>query len=115
MIFKEMMTVKSLKQVVMPVIWLNCIFCMGVFEIPINRPRYFLSAFYVVLILTGYFVILYKGIFMGEIIIQDNETHITLFNIFLGINVIVAIMAIILFWKKSEVCTVSRKSDVVKL
>ena len=92
--------VKNLKQAVMPIIWLNCIFCMGIFEIPINRPRYFLSIFYVISIMTGYFFIFYKGIHIFQ---QAFAFEFIIFHFVLGVHVLVAVLAIILFWWKSEV------------
>ncbi|XP_028050212.1 gustatory receptor 68a [Monomorium pharaonis] len=96
-----MSSVKNLKQAFMPIIWLNCIFCVGVFEIPINRPRFFLSVFYVIVILTGYSIFFYKGIFISQKITQH---EFLMLDIVLAINILVAILAIILFWRKSE-CT----------
>ncbi|KYM95499.1 hypothetical protein ALC62_13929, partial [Cyphomyrmex costatus] len=96
---QTMSSVKSLKQAIMPIIWLNCIFCMGIFEIPINRPRYFLSIFYVISIMIGYFIILYKGIY----IIEESFSHeFTIFYYVLGVNLFVAVLAIFLFWWKSQ-------------
>ncbi|KYN28864.1 hypothetical protein ALC57_01828, partial [Trachymyrmex cornetzi] len=97
--FKMMSGVKNLKQAVMPIIWLNCIFCMGIFEIPINRPRYFLSIFYVISIMTGYFIILYKGIHIFQ---QAFALELRIFHLVLGVHILVAVLAIILFWWKSE-------------
>ncbi|XP_011050417.1 PREDICTED: uncharacterized protein LOC105143665 [Acromyrmex echinatior] len=94
-----MSSVRNLKQAVMPIIWLNRIFCMGIFEIPINRPRYFFSIFYVISIMIGYFIILYKGI---DIFQQAFAYEFIIFHFVLGINILVAILAIILFWWKSE-------------
>ncbi|KYM79830.1 hypothetical protein ALC53_09752 [Atta colombica] len=91
--------VKNLKQAVMPIIWLNCIFCMGIFEIPINRPRYFLSISYVISIMTGYFIIFYKGI---HSFLQAFAFEFVIFHYVLGVHVLVAVLAIILFWWKSE-------------
>ncbi|KAL0114787.1 hypothetical protein PUN28_011833 [Cardiocondyla obscurior] len=94
-----MANVKNLKQAVMPIIWLNCIFCMGIFEIPINRPRYFLSISYVLSMLTGYFVLLYKEInIFHKLLIKQ----FMIFYFVMGVNILVAIMAILLFWWKSE-------------
>ncbi|XP_024872664.1 putative gustatory receptor 28b [Temnothorax curvispinosus] len=97
---QEMMSgVKNFKQAVMPIIWLNCIFCMGIFEIPINRPRYYLSAFYVISMLTGYFIMLYKEFYIfQQLLIQE----FMLYYFVVGVNVLVAVLAIILFWWKSE-------------
>ncbi|KYQ60713.1 hypothetical protein ALC60_00338, partial [Trachymyrmex zeteki] len=97
--FKMMSGVRNLKQAVMPIIWLNCIFCMGIFEIPINRPRYFLSLFYVISIMTGYFIIFYKGIHIFQ---QAFAFEFIIFHFVLGVHVLVAVLAIILFWWKSE-------------
>jgi len=95
-----MSNVRNLKQAIVPIIWLNCIFCMGIFEIPINRPRYFFSIFYVISIIIGYFTIFYKGI---DIFQQAFAYEFMIFHFVLGINILVAILAIILFWWKSEV------------
>jgi len=92
--------VKNLKQTVMPIIWLNCVFCMGIFEIPINRPRYFLSVFYVISMMTGYFILLYEEIHIFQ---KAFNYEFTIFNFVLGVNILVAVLAIILFWWKSEV------------
>lgn len=94
------MAVKTLKEALGPIRWLNCIFCMGVFEIPINRPRFLLSAFYVVLASIGYIVLLYKGIEMFEEVFSN---EFIIFYFVVTVNVIVASSAVILFWWKSEV------------
>ncbi|XP_050463292.1 putative gustatory receptor 28b [Cataglyphis hispanica] len=91
--------VRSLKQALMPIIWLNCIFCMGIFEIPTNRPRFLLSALYVVSMISAYFALLYKEIsFFHEKLSND----FFLYYCVLTVNILVAIIAIILFWLKSE-------------
>ncbi|KYN42743.1 hypothetical protein ALC56_02545 [Trachymyrmex septentrionalis] len=106
-----MSSVRNLKQAVMPIIWLNCIFCMGIFEIPINRPRYFFSIFYVISIMIGYFIILYKGI---DIFQQAFDYEFMIFHYVLGINILVAILAIILFWWKSEnINIIIKRSNIV--
>ncbi|KAG5336664.1 GR68A protein, partial [Acromyrmex charruanus] len=102
--------VKNLKQAVMPIIWLNCIFCMGIFEIPINHPRYFLSIFYVISIMTGYFIIFYKGIHIFQ---QAFAFEFIIFHFVLGVHVLVAVLAIILFWWKSENMTNIIKSNAI--
>lgn len=93
--------VRSLKQALMPIIWLNCLFCMGIFEIPVNRPRFLLSAFYVVSVAIAYFSLFYKSIAIFQ---QTLTFEFVLFYSVLGINILVATLAIILFWRKSEVC-----------
>ncbi|KAH0946956.1 Gr16 [Eciton burchellii] len=91
--------IKTLKEAIRPILWLNYIFCMGVFEIPVNRPRPFFSIVYVVLMLTGYFFIVYQGI----IIFQENfGSDYIIFYFVVTINIMVATLAIILFWKKCE-------------
>ncbi|KYM95498.1 hypothetical protein ALC62_13928 [Cyphomyrmex costatus] len=94
-----MSRVKNLKQAIMPIIWLNCIFCMGIFEIPINRPRYFLSIFYVISIMTGYFITFYKGFHIFQ---QAFAYEFIIFHFVLGVHVLVAVLTIILFWCKRE-------------
>ncbi|CAL1676356.1 unnamed protein product [Lasius platythorax] len=91
--------VRSLKQALMPIIWLNCLFCMGIFEIPVNRPRFLLSAFYVVSVAIAYFSLFYKSIAIFQ---QTLTYEFVLFYSVLGINILVATLAIILFWRKSE-------------
>ncbi|XP_070156530.1 putative gustatory receptor 28b [Polyergus mexicanus] len=91
--------VKSLKRALMPIIWLNCIFCMGIFEIPVNRPRFLLSAFYVVSMIIAYFALLYKGIGLFQ---EKLSYDFVLYYSVLTINILVAILAIILFWLKAE-------------
>ncbi|XP_071553135.1 putative gustatory receptor 28b [Temnothorax nylanderi] len=93
------MSSMNYKQAVMPIIWLNCIFCMGIFEIPINRPQYFLSAVYIISVLTVFFISFYKGIYiLQQIFIQE----LTIFYVNV-VNVLVAVWAIIMFWRyKSE-------------
>ncbi|XP_071638150.1 putative gustatory receptor 28b isoform X1 [Temnothorax longispinosus] len=88
------------KQAVMPIIWLNCIFCMGIFEIPINRPQYFLTAVYIISVLTVFFISFYKGFYiLQQIFIQE----LMIFYVVEGVNVLVAVWAIIMFWRyKSE-------------
>ncbi|KYN28865.1 hypothetical protein ALC57_01829, partial [Trachymyrmex cornetzi] len=109
--FKMMSSVRNLKQAVMPIIWLNRIFCMGIFEIPINRPRYFFSIFYVISIMIGYFIILYKGI---DIFQQAFAYNFIIFHFVLGINILVATLAIILFWWKSEnINIIIKRSNIV--
>lgn len=93
--------VKSLKQALMPIIWLNCLFCMGIFEIPVNRPRFLLSAFYAILMTITYFLLLYKSITIFQ---QLWAIEFVIFYCVLAINILVAIFVIILFWRKSEVC-----------
>lgn len=93
--------VRSLKQALMPMIWLNCIFCMGIFEIPTNRPRFLLSALYVVSMISAYFALLYKGISLFQ---EKLTSDFFLYYCVLTVNILVAIIAIILFWLKSEVC-----------
>ncbi|XP_011881034.1 PREDICTED: putative gustatory receptor 28b [Vollenhovia emeryi] len=94
-----MSSVRTLRQAVMPIVWLNCIFCMGIFEIPIKRPRYFLSAFYAITILTGYFVLICKEIHIFQkILIQE----FVVFYFALGVNIFVAVLAVIQFWRKTE-------------
>ncbi|GAB1866197.1 Gustatory receptor [Camponotus japonicus] len=90
---------RSLKQALMPIIWLNCLFCMGIFEIPVNRPRFLLSAFYVVSMTIAYFSLLYKGLAM----FQEKFTYdLIVYYSVLIINILVATLAIILFWCKAE-------------
>ncbi|KYQ60714.1 hypothetical protein ALC60_00339, partial [Trachymyrmex zeteki] len=108
--FKMMSGVRNLKQAVMPIIWLNCIFCMGIFEIPINRPRYFLSIFYVISIMTGYFIMFYKGIYIFQ---QAFAFEYIIFHVVLGINILVAVLAIILFWWKSENINIIIKKNYI--
>ncbi|XP_012526878.1 putative gustatory receptor 28b [Monomorium pharaonis] len=107
-----MMTdVKTLKQAVSPIIWLNCIFCMGIFELPINRPRYFLSIFYAISILIIYFFLLYEGIC---IFLEAFSSDFIIFQFVMGVNIMVAILAIILFWWKSENMTnIIKKTSMV--
>ncbi|XP_071572233.1 uncharacterized protein [Temnothorax nylanderi] len=94
-----MWSVKNLKQAVMPIIWLNCICCMGIFEIPINRPRYYLSAFYVISMSAGYFVVIYKIIHIFQkILIRE----FMIFYFVIAFNILAAVLAIILFWLKTE-------------
>lgn len=92
--------VRNLKQAIMPIMWLNCIFCMGIFEIPINRPRYFLSGFYVIFMLTGYCILFYNTI---HILLKEFLHEFSIFYLVVAVNILVAILAIILFWKRSEV------------
>ncbi|XP_011881031.1 PREDICTED: putative gustatory receptor 28b isoform X1 [Vollenhovia emeryi] len=103
--------VRNLKQAVMPIIWLNCIFCMGIFEIPINRPRYFLSVFYAISILIGYFALFYKEFYIFQ---EEFIQEFMVFYVVLGINVLVAMVTIILFWWKTETMnnTIKRHSIV---
>ncbi|XP_012534904.3 uncharacterized protein LOC105835885 isoform X1 [Monomorium pharaonis] len=106
-----MSSIKSLKQAFMPIIWLNCIFCMGVFEIPINRPRFFLSVFYVIIMLIGYFILFYQGMFIFQKISYDFSTFDLIVN---AINIFVAVLAIILFWRKSQaINSIIKKSSIV--
>ncbi|XP_067207936.1 uncharacterized protein [Linepithema humile] len=93
------MAVTTLKEAIAPIRWLNCIFCMGVFEIPINRPRFLLSAFYVVLATIGYFLFLFKGMQVFE---EAFSYEFIIFYFVLTVNILVASSAIILFWCKSE-------------
>lgn len=102
---------KSLKQALMPIIWLNCIFCMGIFEIPVNRPRFLLSAFYVISMIIAYFVLLYKGIGLFQEKLSDD---FVLYYSVLTINILVAILAIILFWLKAEVCLYIVRNDTLR-
>ncbi|XP_011881035.1 PREDICTED: putative gustatory receptor 28b [Vollenhovia emeryi] len=95
-----MSDVKSLKQAVMPIIWLNCLCCMGVFEMPINRPRYFLSGFYVISILIGYFCLFYEEIYIFQKL--PIQASLIFSFVVMGVNIVVAVLAIILFWCKSE-------------
>ncbi|XP_072754030.1 putative gustatory receptor 28b [Anoplolepis gracilipes] len=91
--------VKNLKQALMPIIWLNCIFFMGIFEIPANRPRFLLSVFYVISATIAYFSLLYNGIGF----FQTNFGYdFVLYYSTLTINILVATLAIILFWRKSK-------------
>ncbi|XP_028050225.1 uncharacterized protein LOC114255498 [Monomorium pharaonis] len=106
-----MSSVKNLKQALMPVIWLNCIFCIGIFEIPKNRPRYYLSAFYVIAILIGYSIFFYNG---SDILQKTLVFNHVMFYVILGINALVAVLAIILFWKKSEgMNSIIKKNEIV--
>ncbi|XP_032681956.1 putative gustatory receptor 28b [Odontomachus brunneus] len=89
--------VRCLKDAVMPIIWLNCIFCMGVFEIPKHRPRLFLSVIYTLMMMIGYFVLLYNGI-----LIFAYSGNLTLFYCVLVVNILVATCSILLFWRKSQ-------------
>jgi len=100
---------RSLKQALMPIIWLNCLFCMGIFEIPVNRPRFLLSAFYVVSMTIAYFSLLYKGLAM----FQEKFTYdLIVYYSVLIINILVATLAIILFWCKAEVCLYNMRNDI---
>lgn len=103
--------VRNLKQAIMPIMWLNCIFCMGIFEIPINRPRYFLSGFYVIFMLTGYCILFYNTI---HILLKEFLHEFSIFYLVVAVNILVAILAIILFWKRSEnvSCLIKRHSVV---
>lgn len=102
-------SLRSLKQALMPIIWLNCLFCMGIFEIPVNRPRFLLSAFYVVSMTVAYFSLLYKGL----VIFQEKFTYdLIVYYCVLTINILVATLAIILFWCKSEVCLYITRNDI---
>lgn len=101
--------VRSLKQALMPIIWLNCIFCMGIFEIPTNRPRFLLSALYVVSMISAYFALLYKGIGLFQ---EKLTNDFFLYYSVLTVNILVAIIAIILFWLKSEVCLCIVRNDI---
>ncbi|XP_025991012.2 putative gustatory receptor 28b isoform X2 [Solenopsis invicta] len=91
--------VKTLKQAVGPILWLNCIFCMGIFEIPTNRPRYLPSVFYTILIVVGYFLMLCKGLW---IFVQAYNFEFIIFQFVMAVNILVAFLAVILFWFKSE-------------
>jgi len=94
--------IKTLKEAITPILWLNCIFCMGVFEIPVNRPRPLFSIAYVVSILIGYLFMFYQGI----IIFQENfGNNYIIFYFVIMINIMVATLAVILFWQKCEVCS----------
>ncbi|XP_019700115.1 uncharacterized protein LOC109504486 [Harpegnathos saltator] len=91
--------VRCLKDAVMPIIWLNCIFCMGVFEIPLHRPRFSLSIIYAVTMVIGYFVLLYNGIVIFE---ETFNCNLALFYCVVVVNILVATLSIILFWCKSQ-------------
>ncbi|XP_011629613.2 uncharacterized protein LOC105422076, partial [Pogonomyrmex barbatus] len=91
--------IRSLKRALRSIIWLNCLFCMGIFEIPTNHPRYFLSILYVISMFSGYFYMFYAELDLFQNM-RDYEYFI--FCAVLGVNVLVAIFAVILFWLKSE-------------
>ncbi|XP_014487248.1 PREDICTED: uncharacterized protein LOC106751019, partial [Dinoponera quadriceps] len=98
--------VRCLKDAVMPVIWLNCVFCMGIFEIPSHRPRFFLSIIYAITVITGYFVLVYRGI---GTFAETFSCNLILFYCVIIVNILVANCSVILFWLRSKCFTMLLK------
>ncbi|XP_020294857.1 putative gustatory receptor 28b isoform X2 [Pseudomyrmex gracilis] len=89
----------TLKNAVEPILWLNRIFCMGIFEIPTNNPQLIFSVLYVILVSIGYFVLFYNLLVIFQLTLLHD---FAIFFFVLGVNIFVAGVAIILYWYKSE-------------